>query len=88
MAAIKLHAYTGSDDGSESCDFRGDKKIGHAQGDEHTTLFEIDPATDDQIEFFLENGPLMNAYLSQLKPATAVLGSMTHAGLRIGVWDE
>lgn len=95
MAAIKLHAYTGPNDGADSCDFRGDKFVGSAQGDEHATLFEVDPATDEQVELALSEGPNLNKLLSAIGLGAAMpilhltsgLGG-GRAGLRIGVWDE
>ena len=97
MAAIKLHSYRGKNDGSISCDFRGDKFIGHEQGDEHHTLYEIDPASDDLIHEVLRLGPdvnrlfkaLRDAQVSATESALDVLGEGDGpVGLRIGIWDE
>lgn len=85
MAAIKLHAGVFSDNGAESCDFRGDKFIGAEQGDHHRTISEIDPASDAQIEQVLSFGPEINRLLDAMVPAE---GFGVEAGLRIGVWDE
>lgn len=85
MAAIKVHAFVGSNAGTESCDFRGDKFIGHEQGDEHRTIFEKDPATEAEIAAVLEYGPKLNALLDTLTPSE---GFGIEGGLRIGVWDE
>lgn len=89
MASIKLHIFVGDNDGSESCDFRGDNFIGSEQGDEHRTVAEIDPASEEQIGMALEFGPRLNQLLSRLIPADpieAIIGK--EAGLRIGVWDS
>ena len=85
MASIKIHAFVGSDSGTESCDYRGDKFIGHEQGDEHRTLFEKDPATEEEIAAVLEMGPKLNALFDTLTPSE---GFGIEGGLRIGVWDE
>jgi hypothetical protein len=61
MAAIKLHVFAGHDDGSTECDFRKEKRIGKAQGDEHRTVLEIDPATDAQVALAMLHGPDLNA---------------------------
>jgi hypothetical protein len=93
MAAIKIHGYEGTNDGTVSCDFRGENAIGHAQGDEHRTLFEIDPATPDEIEFVLNEGPKINKMLARMVPADAmkaieVLSGGRKAGVRLGLWDQ
>lgn len=89
MAAIKIHGFVGENDGTKSCDFRGDKFIGHEQGDEHRTIFEIDPASDEQLELVLEHGPEINELLSKMSAASAVHSLLgKSAGLRIGVWDN
>ncbi len=85
MASIKLHVGIFSDPGTESCDFRGDKFIGHEQGDEHRTVLEKDPATDAEIALVLEHGPVLNRILDTLVPAESF---GIEGGARIGVWDE
>ena len=88
MNAIKLHFYVGSDDGTTACDYRGDKKIGSAEGDEHRTIAEIDPADETMVALVLTAGPELNKMLARLDPAKAVEGLIGKgAGLRIGVWD-
>lgn len=98
MASIKIHAAKPhfANDGSESCDFRGDKFIGHEQGDEHMTIFERQDPTDEQIALVLENGPewnRMNGFLlAEMIPSSIFGGVLAIANvkpaLRIGVWDE
>lgn len=101
MATIKVHLVRkGSDFGLTSCDFRGEKFIGHAQGDEHTTILERefgkDVVSNEQIEEVLRDGPAWNRLNSSLlrdlvpsgplKAALHALGA--DVALRIGVWDE
>lgn len=98
MASIKLHVYRGTNKGTESCDFRGDKFIGHEQGDEHRTVLEIDPASPDLIEEVLSLGPSINALLGRLtENQPAALGPIATGlglegdgpvGLRLGTWDN
>ena len=98
MASIKLHVFRGTDNGSDSCDYRGDKFIGHEQGDEHRTVLEIDPADELIVKDTLELGPDLNQLFSRLTASEpAELGVVATAlglagsgpvGLRIGVWDE
>jgi hypothetical protein len=95
MATITLHAYKGTDDGTASCDYRGERFIGHEQGDEHRTIFEKEfgpgITTNAEIEAVLEHGPALNRVLSQMVPAVNLpegFGSGSRLGLRIGVWDE
>ena len=93
MAAIRLQAYTGTVDGIASCDFRGDKA---PTGDETVTLYEIDPATDEQIAVALVEGRKINASLAKIGLVAAMplnhlvvqLGKGLEPGLRLGVWDE
>ena len=89
MAAIKIHAVLGTDHGTESCDFRGPLFIGHDQGDEHRTLAEDDPASEEAVALVLEFGPKANELFSRLLPAKGV-GDVfgKDAFLRIGVWDK
>lgn len=99
MASIKLHARGGDDsaNGFTDCDFRGDKAV-HPPVDRHKTLFERDPATDEQVALVLEHGPAFNRMLAEIDflpaqvlglPIGEILGRVG-AGehLRIGVWDE
>jgi len=96
MAAIKVHVFIGDDDGSESCDFRGEGFIGSANGDWHRTVLELDPATEETVSLVLETGPSVNALLATLAPSELfrpILESLdakggTKMGLRLGVWDE
>lgn len=96
LACIKLHFFVGKNDGTGSCDFRGDKKIGSDQGDEHKTLLELDPADGDLVDTVLEIGPKINRVLAKMvatKAVKTVLGAISKvtggkiAGFRIGVWD-
>lgn len=63
MASIKTHLFAGHDDGSESCDFRGQNAIGKPDGDEHRTIpqTETDPASQDAVDIALVAGPKANA---------------------------
>lgn len=84
MAAIKIHAYVGSNTGAGSCDFRGENAIGHEQGDEHRTIFEIDPATEEDVAAVLQFGPQLNAIIAKATAAAGIGGGSA----RIGVWDN
>ncbi len=91
MASIKLHALRHATDfGVDSCDYRGDKFIGHDQGDEHSTVLEKDfgPTVTEnkEIALVLELGPEFNQLLRQM--TTPLHGIVPDAGFRIGVWDE
>lgn len=97
-SCIKLHWFVGKNDGTGSCDFRGDKAIGSDQGDEHKTLFEIDPADGDLVDDVLAFGPRLNRVLAKMtasksiKALADIVGKLTGKGgalrgLRIGVWD-
>lgn len=86
MASIKIHVFKGSDGGTVACDYRGDKRIGSQQGDEHRTIAELDPATQQMVDAVLEHGPAINAILSKLVPTG--LPMLGKVALRIGVWDE
>lgn len=74
--SIKLQLVTGT---SHDFDFRGDKFIGHNQGDEHKTLLERDPASESDIQAIEEHGAEINA----------ALGKLDFQGmyLRIGLFD-
>lgn len=93
MASLKLHAVIGTNHGTESADFRGDNFIGHEQGDEHRTLAELDPATDEQVNEALVVFPILNQHLAQLGPL-ALANGLVHdltgkdVFLRFGIWDE
>jgi hypothetical protein len=81
--AIKIHVYHGPDNGAIDCDFRnpdGSEEATAATGDEHKTVFEIDPATDEEVALVLELGPKLNALFAKGNPVGGF------AGLRIGVW--
>lgn len=93
MATIKLHVYANEDDGTQSCDFRGQ---GELDG-QHKTLLEKefgpDVETNDEIEMIIEKGPELNKILKALfdgaNPGEIVPGIVVEAsGLRIGVFDE
>lgn len=95
-----MHVYRGTNAGTESCDFRGENYIGHAQGDEHATVpqLEIDPASDALIAKTLETGPKVNALFDEIKQvepeAFGQLASLLGldgegpVGLRVGIWDD
>lgn len=90
MAKIKFQLVTGVDHGTASADFRGDKFIGHEQGDEHKTLFQLKTEDEAVIQEALTVAPGMNAFLSKLIPhanAVDLLGGKD-AFLRIGVFDD
>lgn len=89
MPAIKIHIYKGLNNGSASCDFRGENFIGSGQGDEHRTIAEIDPATPEQIALALNYGPTLNGLLDSFIPSEPLAGLLGgEVGLRIGVWDD
>lgn len=88
MPSIKLHVFSGPNDGTESCDFRGDKFVGSQQGDQHRTLMEKDPASDEEVAAVLALGPSINVVLSQMVPGDLIGILWKNAGLRLGVWDE
>lgn len=90
MASIKLHIFKGKNNGAASCDFRGENAIGHATGDEHRTIAEIDPAPDSLIAKVLALGPEVNEILDQMVPAESVSSFIggDEVGFRFGVWDN
>lgn len=101
--SIKFHSFTTDPGftpnyGDVSADFRGDKFIGSAQGDEHHTLMELKNPSQAEIDAFLVEGPVINAELKKLNLASKVsgiLGTSSVAGiaeslipnLRIGLFD-
>lgn len=100
MPAIKLHVFRTElgDDGTESCDFRGAGELGAGANDQHRTVEEIDPATDEQVKFILENGPAANKVFAMMADSqhsfaggvASLLGleGTGSIGLRLGVWDH
>lgn len=87
--SIKLHIYTGPDDG-QNADYRnpdGTERLGAAEGDHHKTVFEIDPAPADVVDMVLHLGPQINRLFQRMNPASGaeVLG-LQAPKLRIGVW--
>jgi len=85
--SIKIHVGNLSDDGTENCDYRnpdGSERIGAAQGDHHRTIFEIDPATPEEVEIALEIGPKLNQLLA--RAASKYDGFGVRPRVRIGVW--
>lgn len=98
MSAIKLHIFRGDNPGIESCDFRGDNFIGSEQGDEHRTILEVDPASDELVSTVLSHAPAVNGLFQAigaeqpdwLAKAAGLLSLDGNGpvGLRIGVWDE
>lgn len=87
MAAIKVHVGIFSDDGTASCDFRGERFVGSEQGDHHRTVLEIDPASDEEVELCLSVGPSLNQLFKRMVAGAGILAEAS-AGARIGVWDE
>lgn len=86
---IKIHSFEGTNDGSVSCDFRGENFIGTAEGDHHQTLFEIDNPDTEEVATVLEFGPKINAILSKGTMSDAVAGLIGQkVGVRIGVWPD
>ena len=63
MASIKTHFFAGHDDGSVSADFRDERYIGKAEGDEHRTVpqLEVDPASSEAVQIALAAAPVANA---------------------------
>jgi len=83
MDSIKIHLGILSDSGAQNCDYRnedGSERIGAAENDHHKTVFEIDPATPEEVAAVLKFGPQLNAMFSK----SSVGGMFT--GPRIGVW--
>jgi len=80
MATIKLHLYSNEDDGTVSCDYRGQ---GELKG-QHKTLVEREfgPDVHDNVEIekVLEWGPQLNRIFSQ--------DGVPGLGIRIGVFDH
>lgn len=100
MAAIKLHVFRTQmgNPGTDACDFRGAGEHGAGENDQHRTVEEIDPASEELIADVLESGPTVNRLLQRLaanQPGHAsnvatLLGleGSGPVGLRIGVWDK
>ena len=90
MSAVKVHLVTGTNHGTESCDFRGPLEIGHAQGDEHKTIFEVDPASEELVSKVLELGPQLNSILSEMSKSADGIDLLGGKDLflRLGVWDS
>lgn len=99
MATIKVHAFVGDNDGTESCDFRGSGELGAGAEDQHRTLLEEEFGPDvndnERIQEVLADGPEWNritkSLLKGMKPS-GVIGELLSLiggkeGLRIGVWD-
>ncbi len=70
MASIKLQSVSGPHIGDVSCDWRGDKFKGEAEGDHHKTLFEKDfgsgVETNEFIERVLRLGPEFNRIAAEM----------------------
>lgn len=79
---IRAHVGAFSDPGTESCDFQGEKFIGDAQGDHHSTAFEIDNPPQALIDVILAEAPAINA------KTTKEIAPGVWTGVRIGVWDK
>jgi len=100
MVSIKLHVFRMDmgDSGTESCDYRGLGEHGAGENDQHRTVLERDPASEDEIAEVLEHGPAVNALFAKLLDAaddaaggiaTALrLEGSGPVGLRVGVWDH
>lgn len=104
MPAIKLQAYKGTNDGSVSCDYRGELFIGSEHDprrttgdiDHHRTIAEIDPASEEQLAWWLEHGPTVNAGLRDFGVKSFLPSALAEAlgdfvpveGMRVGIFDE
>lgn len=100
MASIKLHVFRTEmgDRGFESVDYRGSGELGAGENDQHRTVFERDPASDEAIDKILAIGPELNRLFDELDGGTNELaGDIADVlrlegsgpvGLRIGVWDK
>lgn len=94
-ASIKLHSFTTAPGhephwGDESADFRGDKFVGAAEGDNHHVLpiaGEIKNASESVIALVLAEGPKINAVFRQLAETEPDGIPGGRVGLRLGVWD-
>lgn len=88
MPSIKLHVGIFADNGQVNCDYR-DRPMGHAEGDEHRTVLELDPASDEEVAIALEIGPRFNALANKMLPGSG-LAELTGkaAGGRLGVWKS
>ena len=103
--ALKIHSYTtgaGHDPatGAASADFRGDKWVGHMQGDEHHCLFALKSLDSLVVEELLVVLPGLNAAilageghaLGNLHLPDSIGGAMAALGgipnLRFGIWDN
>lgn len=71
---IVLHFFVGPNDGSVSCDYRGDNYIGHKDGDEHAAIKTWHNPTQAQVDWVLANGPGINAGVSTIE---SMLGETT-----------
>lgn len=100
MAAIKLHLYRVNygDDGQDNCDYRGNGEHGAGENDQHRTVYEIDPASEEEINEVLKHGPAVNMGLDALRELipdfaekiASLLGLEGDGpiGLRVGVWNK
>lgn len=100
MAAIKLHVFRTEmgDPGIDSCDFRGEGEHGAGQNDQHRTVLEVDPASDELIETVKMYAPAANGMFQAigaeqpgwLDKVAGVLGleGSGPIGLRFGIWDQ
>ncbi len=103
--ALKIHSYTTSGGhtahtGAESADFRGDKWVGHMQGDEHHALFVLKSLDSAVVEELLTVLPKLNAAIlaggghsvgdlhlpDSIGGALAALGGLPN--IRFGIWDD
>lgn len=92
MTKLTLHAFTGTNDGTVSADFRGHLFIGDKEGDRHYTIKEVDFADDDpEILLLMPLCVEANKLFTRMEgvitdPLNQVLGG--HSGLRLGIWDK
>jgi hypothetical protein len=100
-SCIKIHVGQFAEDGTENCDFRnpdGTERLGAEQGDHHKTIWEKDPASQEDVDWVLANGPILNRNARLLEEAIERLGLVPSGAaeilanlglgtqLRIGVW--
>ena len=89
-AALKGQWYVGTNDGTVDADWRKSRGEfeGHAEGDEHRTVFEVQ-LTDEEAEELLPLLPKMNrlfARSTNRPDVEAMLGKKM--GFRVAIYDE
>lgn len=80
MATIKLHIYHGEDDGTISCDYRGQGELTGTHRTIAEREFGPDVSSNDEIQAVIDYGPDVNRILKSLQ--------VDGMGLRIGVFDH